>query len=207
MEIEVKNASGTQKISKTFNCKPVLDFDITDGEVIPHQNYKVDVTVLGCALKAGGDGADYPVQLQVFLNGKAQNPFGIYAGRNTASDINNGKQHFWTSDLVSANSPIRLKAKSYSPFNTNSQPLYEQDSKNNSRMVVVLRNGDEVPKTTGFQGQSAAEEYLKPYIKNGKISLKENQAIYLFELGTTQTNVRWYDLQDCVVLVSLNPSN
>lgn len=203
LKVIVTNSSGTAETKKTFSCVSTVDFDIKNGTVIPNKKYKAEITVIGCALKAGGNGADYPVQVQVFLNGVAQNPFGNYNGREAASNVNIGSQQKWLSANVPANTPISIKAKSFNPRNNSTTPAYEQSSEGSTKMVIVLKNGDKVPNITGFQGQDAAEAYLKPYIENGKMKLKDNQAIYLFELGTDRTDVQWYDLQDCVVLVSL----
>jgi len=69
--------------------------------------------------------------------------------------------------------------------------------------VYVLRDGDTPPNIQGFGDQESAEDFVSPYLdESGNISLDENQAIYLFELGNSQTGSA-ADFQDVVVLVSL----
>ena len=55
-------------------------------------------------------------------------------------------------------------------------------------MSKVLRNGDAVPLIPGLNPQPPVEEFIKDYVKDGKIVLDENEAIFLFELGTTDLN-------------------
>ncbi len=206
IKITVTNQGGSASDEVKFTCE-AFDFNIENGSVKPNHKFNANVKVLGCALKAGGTGADYPVMVQVRFGNNTVDPFGKYAGYNAGSNVNDHKQHNWNSNSpIAANTAITVKAKSYSPSKQNS-PLYEYNSSTHTSFVKVLRNGDDYPKVSGFKGQQDAEEYLKDYIENGKIKLQPNQAIYLFELGTNKTNVQWYDLQDCVVLVTLTPAN
>jgi hypothetical protein len=73
--------------------------------------------------------------------------------------------------------------------------------------LKVLKNGDPVPNIRGFQGQNSIEDFVAAYIVNGSIKLKENEAIYLFELGNTNLNNSGADFQDLVVLISVNGVN
>ena len=47
---------------------------------------------------------------------------------------------------------------------------------------------------------SHIDTFLHEYIENGKIKLEPNQVIYLFELGTTNTNSSAFVLQNNIVL-------
>jgi hypothetical protein len=69
--------------------------------------------------------------------------------------------------------------------------------------VYVLRDGDQPPNIAGFGDQDSASSYVGPYLDDdGNISLSDNEAIYLFELGNSQTGSS-ADFQDVVVLVTL----
>lgn len=73
----------------------------------------------------------------------------------------------------------------------------------NSSNLNVLRNGDSVPKIPGAMGQDSIEDYLQDYVEDGKIVLEENEAIFLFELGTTNLSSSVADFQDLVVLMTI----
>ncbi|MCU0430729.1 MAG: carbohydrate-binding domain-containing protein [Cytophagaceae bacterium] len=210
--ITATNSAGTSSDSKALRCtKPKKDdgftFEINNGSVVPSSCFTASVKVLGCALKANGVGADYPIQLQVSLGGIWIDPFGTYAGFHASSNINDQQTHTWNSSYsIPANTPIVIKTKSFAP-NSTGAPLFERSSATGGAFVKVLRNGEPVPKISGFEGQSDVEGYLKPYLADGKMKLADNQAIYLFELGTNSATSKANDMQDCVVLVTLSPSS
>lgn len=179
-----------------------LGFQIDNGTVVPDKQYCAEIKVIGSALKVGGNGEDLPIMIRIHLGSQQIDPFGSYSSFNAATNVNDRHTHTWRSSTsISANTPISLSAKSFMPGKTT--PLYERNSSQDPVMVKVLRNNSPVPSITGFNGQADAESYLKPYISGNKIVLNENQAIYLFELGTNSTSSSAYDLQDCVIIVSL----
>jgi hypothetical protein len=65
-----------------------------------------------------------------------------------------------------------------------------------------------VPNLKPYQNQATINSFLQGYIniKTQKVVLSSNQAIYLFELGTTDQRSSAWDMQDLVVLVSLLPA-
>jgi hypothetical protein len=73
----------------------------------------------------------------------------------------------------------------------------------NPSNLKVLKNGDPVPGIPAFDNQASIKDIVKDYIENGSIKLKENEAIYLFELGTTDLGSSAADFQDLVVLISV----
>ena len=73
--------------------------------------------------------------------------------------------------------------------------------------VAVLLNGDPVPDITPFANQNSIDFFLRNYVQDGKIKIEENQAIYLFELAETDQDSPAFDLQDNVVLATVEPSN
>ncbi len=78
-------------------------------------------------------------------------------------------------------------------------------SGDNSPYVLVLRDGDTVPNIPGFQNQSNLAVFVDPFVNvaTQKVVLDANQAIYLFELGTTNLNSASADFQDLVIMVTL----
>jgi hypothetical protein len=71
--------------------------------------------------------------------------------------------------------------------------------------IKALHNGDPAPDVPGWGGQDDVASFLRPYTDaNGNISIDDNQIIYLFEMWTSTTSST-YDLQDNVVLVTVEP--
>lgn len=85
---------------------------------------------------------------------------------------------------------------------------YNSETYNGSQ-VLTLRNGDTPPLFTPLGSQPAIDTYLTKYLDpaTGKVKLAENQAIFLYELGTTNTSSSAYDMQDLVVLATIAPTN
>ena len=78
-------------------------------------------------------------------------------------------------------------------------------SGSNSPYVLVLKNGDSVPAIPGFQDQANLAVFVEPFVNvaTQKVVLQDNQAIYLFELGTTNLSSSAADFQDLVIMVTL----
>lgn len=73
---------------------------------------------------------------------------------------------------------------------------------NNSANVRVLKNGDSPPtNAAGYTHQSSLEEFLRPYVKDGKLALGPLDIIYAAELTHSNQSHSGFDLQDTVVLV------
>jgi hypothetical protein len=71
--------------------------------------------------------------------------------------------------------------------------------------IVMLRDGDAVPTTTPAFQQGLISSFLKPYINTStkKIKIGPRDLILLYELGQTDPRASGFDLQDLVVLVTL----
>lgn len=91
---------------------------------------------------------------------------------------------------------------------------YTFDSKTNSqtqtqthKQVWTLRNGDSTPPFAPAGTQPTIDEFLKNYLDaNKKVKLAANQVIYLFELYTTDRRSENFDMQDVVVLATVEPT-
>lgn len=81
------------------------------------------------------------------------------------------------------------------------------DNPSDAQQVYALRDGDPIPDITPFDNQSTIDDFLEQYLDpdTGKVKLKDNEVIYLFELGTKNKNSPAFDLQDNVVLATINP--
>lgn len=88
------------------------------------------------------------------------------------------------------------------------EPTYNSQTHNGTQ-VWTLRNGDPVPNFPPFGGQGTIDSYLTKYLDpvTQKVKLAENQVIFLYELGTTDTTSTAYDMQDLVVLATIAPTS
>lgn len=77
----------------------------------------------------------------------------------------------------------------------------------NTTQVKALRNGDPVPSVQAFGNQTTIDAYLREYIDpaTNKISIADNEVIYLYEMGSTNPSDASFDLQDIVVLATVEP--
>jgi PKD repeat protein len=201
----MKTGSGSS-ITKNLT---VNNFNITGDVVVPKDNFKCNFTVLGAQISYGGD-YNMMVTTQLYI-GNQTYPLGNYSSP-VGSNVNDNKQHQWNLPAsYPAGTPVTISGRSWSH---NSSGLnYSLDSSwtqhmevkttGNSPNLIVLKNGDSVPDKPGYLGQASLATFVAPYIKNGKISLKANEAIFLFELGTTDTSSNAADFQDLVVLMSV----
>ena len=176
-----------------------FDFDIVDNVVKPQSSYVAKVSVLGAAIRSGS--SDIPVTMKVTIGNTVYQPFGSYANTNgDVNDHNNPRRHILT-ETHDANTPIVVSAQSWYKGDS----YIATASNAGSQQVKVLRNGDDVPKIDGFNGQNNIIHFVSDYLdgETGKVTLADNQVIYLFELGTTSMGSSAADFQDLVVLITL----
>ncbi len=185
-------------------------FEIEDGEVIVNEKSSTKLKALGCALTSGGK--DIPVTCYFVINGEKVYPFGNGSDPTKSknvkkNDINDHKQHEFDAGILEGGAEISVVGISWLPKYGGYSKYLQKSSNPANANVLVLKDGDSVPDIEGFDGQDDIEEYIKDYIdtKNKKVTLKPNQAILLFELGTTNLNSSAADFQDMVVLVTITP--
>jgi hypothetical protein len=84
------------------------------------------------------------------------------------------------------------------------------NSLTSSNQVKILKDGDTVPSVSAFGNGESVKRYLQDYIDStGRVVRLPNpqfQSIILFELGITDTTNAAYDLQDLVLLATVNPT-
>ncbi len=181
-----------------------IEFEISDGRVIPTEQFAAKVTVLGTAIQ--NRGVDVPVTIQFRIGDEVFEPFGAHDDPD-AGDVNN-EQSKNTRHIVEqqfdANQSIDITATSW----INGRAYLERNSVEESVSVKVLRDGDDVPAIAGLENQQDVAHYLRNYIDvdTRTMHMDENQVIYLFELGTTNMRSSAADFQDAVVLVTLGES-
>ncbi len=197
-----------------------LSFDIDAGKVVPGTSFAASVEVLGAAISYGGQYA-MPVTAAVQIGNDLYEPWGAYTnpeqGNVNADAGSNPHPALYTiPESYPENVPITVKGMAWRKKWKRKRgrwiqswvPYREIDSKNGDIYVKPLRNGDPVPKISGYLGQASIEDFIAPYIDDtGHVVLADNQVIYLFELGVTNLNSAAADFQDLVVLVTLSKSN
>lgn len=169
-------------------------FTIQDGAVVPVSQYTATATVLGAGLTYGSPGPNIPIFLTVQIGNTTYQPW-----PGNLNNPNNPRSHTFTNQPAGA--PIRVAATRAAYGYLATKTRWSNASTN---WVQVLRDGDTPPNIQGFGGQAGLTNYVDPYVNDstGEIDVAANQAIYLFELGTTATGPA-ADYQDIVVLVSL----
>lgn len=82
-------------------------------------------------------------------------------------------------------------------------PFYT--TKNSSRQVIALINGDTPPTTFPLYQSAALASYLKPYLdSSGKVNIGPLSVLVVMELGQTDQSKSCFDLQDQVLLVTFS---
>jgi fibro-slime domain-containing protein len=179
------------------------DFEIVDGQVVPGQPFAAAVTVLGVAFSSGG--VLLPVAAEFRAGTEVFSPFGALtdpSGGNLNDDEN--PRRFVLPDVYPAGTPLSVTGRSFMPDGGSKWKAHMTvDSRTPGSVVLLLRDGDDVPDIKPFEDQEAAAAFLKDYIEDGQIRLASNQAIYLFEMYTTNLSDPTADFQDLVVLVEL----
>ena len=170
------------------------DFTIQDGGVVPDEEYTAEVELLGTGYTYGAFGPDIPIELDINVGGDSYQPW--------AGNINDGgNPRTTTFDDRDAGEKVTVTATA-DPSGTFISTR-TRSSTDSSGYVEVLRDGDEPPNRGGFGDQDSAESYVQPYLDtNGRIDIADNEAIFLFELGNSQTGAA-ADYQDVVVLVTV----
>lgn len=172
------------------------DFIISEGRVIFTEEATGFVTVVGTAFTDGASGPNLPVFVDVMIDGVVEDPWN--------ADVNNGgnPRSFYFSALPAG---TEITVEGEAPTGGIGREVISTED---SSQVIVLRDGDPVPNYDGLGDQDDVETFLQDYTDysdpdDPRMKLAENQAIFLFELGSTNTGSSTFDMQDLVVLVTL----
>jgi len=188
----------------TAQADDTIDFNITDGRVVPSEDFAVQISVLGAAITSSG--TPMPVTVEVNIGEQSYEPFGAMDDPD-GGNVNDGlnPRHFIVDEMFDPEAGIDITGTSY---RTSGSLYLQRNSHEESPSVKVLRDGDPVPDISGFEDQADAVHFVQNYIDpdTNTMHLDENQSIYLFELGTTRLTSSAADFQDLVVLVTLGTS-
>ena len=195
----------------TIHAEFTPDFEIVNDTIVPKGSFISGFGVLGAAIQSGGD--DLKVTARVKIGNDTFDPWGPY-DQPVTGNVNDHTTYSWDLDEVyPAGTPITISGKSWiwdseanhhSTDNDDWHTYLEFHSEDNPDNVIVLENGDDVPTIPGLDEQPDVAEFVDDYVEDGKIVLAENEAIFLFELGTTDLGSSAADFQDLVILVSVD---
>src|SRR5262245_17069387 len=224
----VYDGSGNRVLSQATdssgrNIAPVLattdegvEFIIKDGKVITSESFAAMITVVGAAMNYSG-AYEMPVTTKTNIGATVINPFGDFA-KALAGNVNKAgnPRDYVSQSIYAANTPIYVTARSWYKKQSNYSGLLEShwqtykeyNTNGATQQIRVLRDGALAPTTPGFMSQLAAKEFLLPYINPAtqRVTLADNQVIYLFELGTTNMSSAAADFQDLVVVLTMAKS-
>lgn len=165
----------------------VITIDPPTEEIITKTRLRVQVYVIGVGI-TDQYGRQYPAKS--YLHYSSYGWKHIFTGRGYQVD----PTRFYDDRIVNAGEKIRFAAK----LDMSGYSYYYNDSIN----VRVLKNGDLPPNNAaGYSHQTSAAEYLRPYIRNGRLALGPLDIIYAAELTHSNPNHYGFDLQDTIILV------
>jgi len=180
-----------------------VDFRIENGAVVTTAPCEASLTVVGAAIQSGS--TPCPVTMQASAGGFVYEPFGAF-GNPILANLNTavGNPRNATLASVAAGTAITVSGRSFLPGAASA--YMTEHSNPATRQVKVLRDGDVVPDIRPFANQTAARDFLAPYVDaaTDRVTLQPNQAIFLFELGTNNLTSPAADFQDLVVVLTLS---
>lgn len=167
-------------------------FEIIDNVVVVDAGYQVDLKAIGAAIQCGTGGPEVNVKARLGIDGAYEQLWDYI-------DIDG--EETYTKTNVKNDSEYVIEATAYLSSCSNFTQTYNSTD---SVQVKVLKNGDSVPATSGFDQQLSAAQFLEAYVQDGKVYLSSDQVIFLFELGTSgSSNNSAADFQDLVILMTI----
>ncbi|HJO92084.1 MAG TPA: hypothetical protein QF753_01680 [Victivallales bacterium] len=180
---------------------PGPGFEEDEGEVTITSPRILKLEVLGTSF-ADNNSARTPVAVTVDLFYK------------TSTDTEYTKVELYTVQGTYLASPYTMNVESEISFFLEATFDKQYDSSgpitrsSKTYHCVALTTGEIPPSYSPFKKQVSLEEYLEPYMdeSTGQIILNENEVLYVFELGQTNTSYSGFDMQDLVMrAVILHP--
>jgi type II secretory pathway pseudopilin PulG len=161
--------------------------------LVPQSDATVTFKVLGKSLNYGANGPDCDVALSV-QTGR----YGWSALFNGAP-VKDGDEQEW---YVAANTPVDIRASA-----TFEAWRRKRQTSKDHPYVLVLRNGDAPDQLAPFDDQPEIQWFCQEFIDpaTGRVALDPNQALILFELGTSNVCSAAADFQDLAVLATFTP--
>lgn len=171
-------------------------FSVPGGVLTFSQPVALKFKVIGSSISCGAGGRSIPVTTKLMINTDADATYEDEQLVDSSTPLN---LNLGTTDKVVVRGNATASWCGGGINNT-------YDS-NNTNQVFALRNGDPVPNFNAFGGQTTIKAHLQDYTDpvTNKISIANNEVIYLFELGSTDRTSTAFDSQDLVILASAEP--
>ena len=186
---------GTYTMAEKTVPLQASEFTISGGTAVPEHDYSAKVEVVYTGLTYGAGGPDITEHVEIEIDGSTVH---------TLSNVNDGDVESYDLAPQDAGDAISVVVEA-PPQNTGAGwfgGATRRSTADHGDRVRVLRDSDPAPSVEGMDDQSDVATTLQPYMSGGQITLDDNQAIYLFEMGSSPESDSAYDLQDAVVLVS-----
>jgi hypothetical protein len=214
--VSMNTGSRQTTVTRTYptissGASSIIDWTLNGGTVTTNTALTMKLRYLGGDIVCGDPSYPIPTFGSVTLQTGNATPVTTNITMTAGADT--------TLSNVAANTTMTVSGKGVGNSGSGgcNRGTYGPYSSTNTTQVKSLRNGDSVPQTPGYLGQASIDTYLtsastnpvtgRPIVNTAthKIDLADNQVIYLFEFGTTDTNSGAFDLQDMVVLATITP--
>jgi len=164
-----------------------------DHNLVVDEDCIANIRVLGKAITYGTGGPDCAVQCGAKIGNESWQ--WLFSDNASGGEVFGGEAY---SQQISAGTRIAVQGRAtYGNWSATYQ------STQHHRQVMVLVNGDTPPQFEPFDHQPEITDFCAPVIDaaTGRITIEGHQALFLFELGTTNMQSPAADFQDLVVLV------
>lgn len=188
LQVDVVSTSGSAAVIGQMRV-PLKhgQFVIGGGRVTATTDYTANVKFVGTGWSSSY--LDPPVNVSVMVDGTTAKRWSmVHDTTHVVGSYGISRQSSGTS--------IEIRAAGAQPT-IGGHDWTRVSSSSNSQNVKVYRDDDAAPSFSAGGGQANVTAYVDPYVEDGRISLEENQAIYLFDFNDHDR-----DYQDAVVLVS-----
>ena len=185
-------AFARSNINQGFTDDDESIFTVNNNQLTLEDSANVRFEVLGGEITCGADGEDIPVSTHLYVD-------------DTEHTLDTNSTLTLTNQPAGTTFDVKSIAGDESICSGSGLTVTTNDT--NTSQVMVLLDGDPVPDITPFANQNTIDVFLRKYVANGKVKIADNEAIYLFELGTTDQDNAAFDLQDNVVLATVESSD
>lgn len=193
-------ARSTQAATPSYTPPPGSDptFTINNGTVTIRKQATMNIRVLGSEITCGEDGdpigttAAYNLVQGTLVN---QSSLSTIAPLGVQNNI-----------LVAPGTDLTVDGTSSTGGSCS--PNISVSSNTSTNRVLTLRNGDSIPDYTPYGNQLPIATISQGYIDaNNRITIANNEVIFLFELGSGSPGDPSFDMQDLVMLATITPAS
>lgn len=169
--------------------------DLSDpGTITVTSRTEVEIRVVGVAFQNSSQ--ILPASLQTQFNGGSWQS--LFVGNETEVDAS----EVLYQGIAEVGTTIDFSARG---GNGNGGWSFSADTLAEGPQVTPLRKGDYVPHYVPAYNQGTIESYLSQYISaENEVTIGPRDLIYLFELGTTNPQSSFFDMQDIALVITFN---